>query len=138
MSSCQSEILYHAKGLGVDPELYGMTQAQLMKISQPSGLIEYVRKGNKLPSLEHVNSYQTALKNICQTARKRMDTKHYGTNVVTLATVYYDGDKSIIISFNQTTGDLITGDRQRVDVYERFKDHNILGGLKYINKWHNK
>ena len=32
--------LYHAKGLGVDPEMYGITQKQLMEIREPGGLTE--------------------------------------------------------------------------------------------------
>lgn len=30
--------LYHAKGVGVDPEMYGITQEQLMEIGKPGGL----------------------------------------------------------------------------------------------------
>ena len=129
--------LYHAKGVGVDPEMYGITQEQLMEIGKPGGLPEYVRKGNKLPSIEHVKAYQEALKNICENSPKRTDSKYYYKHGVTPATVYYDKDNRLIVSFNQTSGDLITGDRQRENVFNRFMDNNTLGGLQWIAKWGN-
>ena len=129
--------LYHAKGVGINPEIYGSTQKQLMEIGKPGGLPEYVRKGNKLPSIEHVKAYQEALKNICENSQKRTDSKYYYKQGVTPATVYYDEDNRLIVSFNQTSGDLITGDRQRENVFDRFMDDNTLGGLKWIAKWGN-
>lgn len=129
--------LYHAKGVGVDPEMYGITQEQLMEIGKPGGLTEYVRKGNKLPSIEHVKAYQEALKNICENSQKRTDSKYYYKHGVTPATVYYDEDNRLIVSFNQTSGDLITGDRQRENVFNRFMADNNLGGLQWIAKWRN-
>ena len=129
--------LYHAKGVGIDPEIYGITQKQLMEISKPGGLPEYVRKGNKLPSIEHVKAYQEALKNVCENSQKRTDSKYYYKHGVTPATVYYDEDNRLIVSFNQTSGDLITGDRQRENVFNRFMADNTLGGLKWIAKWGN-
>jgi hypothetical protein len=129
--------LYHAKGVGINPEIYGITQKQLMEIGKPGGLPEYVRKGNKLPSIEHVKAYQEALKNICENSQKRTDSKYYYKQGVTPATVYYDEDNRLIVSFNQTSGDLITGDRQRENVFDRFMDDNTLGGLEWIAKWGN-
>ena len=129
--------LYHAKGVGVNPEMYGITQEQLMEIGKPGGLTEYVRKGNKLPSIEHVKAYQGALKNICENSQKRTDSKYYYKHGVTPATVYYDEDKRLMVSFNQTNGDFITGDRQRENVFNRFMADNTLGGLQWIAKWGN-
>ena len=129
--------LYHAKGLGIDPETYGMTQKQLIEIGKPGGLVNYVRKGNKLPSIEHVKAYQKVLKNICGNSPKRTNSKYYYKHGVTPATAYYDEDNRIIVSFNQTSGDLITGDKQRENVFNRFIADNTLGGLQWIIKWGN-
>jgi hypothetical protein len=43
-----------------------------------------------------------------------------------------------IISFNQSGRDLITGEKQRENVFNRFNEQNILGGLDYINRWRNR
>jgi hypothetical protein len=91
-----------------------------------------------LPSREHVKAYQEALKNFCENSQKRTDSKYYYKHGVTPATVYYDEDNRIIVCFNQTTGDLITGDRQRDKVFNRFITDNTLGWLNWIEKWVNK
>lgn len=103
------------------------------------GLIPYVQKGGKLPPIEHVKAYQEALKNICENSQKRTDSKYYYyyKHGVTPATVYYDEGNRQIVSFNQTSGDLITGDRQRENVFSRFMADNTLGGLQWIAQWGN-
>jgi hypothetical protein len=44
----------------------------------------------------------------------------------------------IIIAFNESTGDLITGDKQKKLAFERFKDENYLGGKDLMLKWSTK
>ena len=129
--------IYHGKGVGIDPEMYGITQEQLMEIGKPGGLSAYVRKGGQLPSIEHVRAYQQALKDICENSQKRTNSKYYSKNGVRPATVYYNKNQRFIISFDQTTGDLITGDKQRQSAFNRFMTDNTLGGLEWIIKWNN-
>ena len=69
--------IYHGIGLGVNPEDYGMTQEQAMKISEPGGIVSYVRRGHQLPSIEHVNAYQKALQDVCENSSKRTNSKYY-------------------------------------------------------------
>jgi hypothetical protein len=58
--------IYHGIGVGVNPEDYSITQKELMKISGPGGLIAYVQKGGKLPTIEHIRAYQNAIKTFCE------------------------------------------------------------------------
>jgi hypothetical protein len=44
----------------------------------------------------------------------------------------------IIIAFNESTGDLITGDKQKKPAFDRFKDKNYLGAKSWMSKWSNK
>jgi hypothetical protein len=46
---------YHGKGLGINPEDYGITQKELNKIRDKGGLIGYVQGGGKLPSLNFLH-----------------------------------------------------------------------------------
>lgn len=39
------------------------------------------------------------------------------------------------ILFNQTTGDLITGDKQRRGTINKFDQTNKIGSKKWIDKW---
>lgn len=129
--------LRHAVGLGVNPEDYGMTQEALQAMSKNGGLVAYVRRGFKLPSIEHVQAYQAALKQICLdiTTLRRDDITHYDVNGKAPATVFYNVESRHIISFSQVTGDFITGDKQRVTAFARLLDEARIGGNKWYQKW---
>lgn len=126
--------LYHGKGVDVNPEDFGITQTELDKIRE-GGFIKYVQKGNKLPSIEHVRTYQKSLKDICldPSTDRRDDSEYYNPHGVTPTTVFKNG--RYLVCFNQTTGDLITGDKQRRGTVNKFDQTNKIGSKKWIDKW---
>jgi hypothetical protein len=126
--------LYHGKGVNVNPEDFGITQAELIKI-QDEGFIKYVQRGNKLPSIEHVRSYQKSLKDICldPSTDQRDDSEYYNPHGVTPTTAFKND--RYLVCFNQTTGDLITGDKQRRGTTNKFDQTNKIGSKKWIDKW---
>ena len=129
--------IYHGKGVNVNPEDFGITQAELNKIRN-GGFIEYVQKGNKLPSREHVRSYQQVLKDICldSATERRDDSQYYDINGVRPTTTFQND--RYVVSFDRTTGDLITGYKQREKAIVKFKKTNKLGNQKWIDKWSKK
>jgi len=130
--------LYHGIGVGVNPDDFGLTQAQLVKIQQEGGFIKYVQRGNKLPSIEHVRAYQKSLMQIClDPSTNRTDTaEYYHKHGVTTTTVFQND--RYLVCFNQTTGDLITGDKQKVATLTQFDQTNQIGSPKWIDKWSKK
>ena len=140
--------IYHAKGFSIDPANYGFTQQQLERIRGESrykggGLIAYVRRGYKIPPIEMVKDYQLKLKTSCENAHiKRTNVPYYDVNGVWKATVFAipasKNSSGVIIAFNESTKDLITGDKQRDSSFDRFKNENYLGGKKWMLKWGNK
>lgn len=56
----------HAVCFGINVEEYGFSQDQAKEINVKGGIVDYVRKGNKLPSLDLVRAYQNAIKNFCE------------------------------------------------------------------------
>jgi hypothetical protein len=82
-------------------------------------------------------AYQNALKNNCfgKKVEKRINSKYYDVNGVRTATTYFNKDERIVISFDQQTGDLITGDKQNENSFGRCIADNRMGVLKYILKW---
>jgi hypothetical protein len=128
--------LYHGNGVGVDPESFGMSQAELDKLR--GGFINYARKGYKLPSIEHVRAYQTSLKTICldSTSIKHDDAEYYYKHGMEGTTVFQND--RYLVCFNQTTGDLITGDKQRPGTIRKFNETNRIGSQKWIDKWSKK
>lgn len=128
--------LYHGNGVGVDPEAFGMSQSELDKLR--AGFINYARKGYKLPSIEHVRAYQTSLKNIClDSSSIRHDDAEYFYKHGVEGTTVFQSDR-YLVCFNQTTGDLITGDKQRKGSIRKFNETNRIGSQKWIDKWSKK
>ena len=140
--------IYHANGMGIDPADYGFTQQELERIRgevryKGGGLIAYARRGYRLPPIEMVQDYQLRLKASCKKAPiKRTNVPYYDVNGVwqvrVFATPPSKDSSGIIIAFNESTGDLITGDKQKTPAFNRFKDENYLGGKKWMLKWSNK
>jgi hypothetical protein len=128
--------LYHGNGVGVDPESFGMSQAELNKLR--GGFINYARKGYKLPSIEHVRAYQTSLKTISLDSKslKHDDAEYYYKHGMERTTVFQND--RYLVCFNQTTGDLITGDKQRPGTIRKFNETNRIGSQKWIEKWYKK
>ena len=140
--------MYHANGMGVDSADYGFTQRELELIrGEPGckrgGLIAYAQRGYRLPPIEMVRDYQLRLKESCETAPiKRTNVPYYDVNGGWQATVFAtpneNNSSGIVIVFNESTGDLITGDTQKRASFNRFIDENYLGGTKWMLKWGNK
>ena len=140
--------IYHANGMGVDISKYNFTQQELDKIRGESrykggGLIAYARRGYRLPPIEMIRDYQLRVKTSCKKAPiKRTNVPYYDVNGVwqtrVFATPPSEDSSGIIIVFNESTGDLITGDKQKESAFNQFKDKNYLGGKKWMLKWSNK
>ena len=58
--------LEHAVCFGIKPEDFGFSQDQAKQINAKGEIVGYVRKGNKLLSLDLIRAYQNAIKNFCE------------------------------------------------------------------------
>jgi hypothetical protein len=90
-----------------------------------------------------VQDYQLRLKTSCNNAPiKRANVPYYDVNGAWQAKVFATppskDSSGIIIAFNESTGDLITGDKQKKPAFDRFKDKNYLGAKAWMSKWSNK
>jgi hypothetical protein len=141
--------IYHANGMGIDPADYSFTQQELERIRGEArykgggGMIAYARRGYKLPPIEMVRNYQLRLKRSCdESPIKITNVDYYDNNGAWKAAVFAtppsEDSSGIIIAFNESTGDLITGDKQKKTAFDRFKNENYLGGKKWMLKWSNK
>jgi hypothetical protein len=90
-----------------------------------------------------VRDYQSELKKNCDKAPiKKSNVPYYDCNGSWKSTVYAiprtETSSAIIIAFNESTGDLITGDKQRPSTFNRFKSENYLGAEKWMIRWSRK
>jgi len=58
--------LVHAVCFGINPGDYGFSQDQAKEINATGGIVAYMRKGKKLPSLDLIRAYQNAIKKFCE------------------------------------------------------------------------
>jgi len=94
--------LEHAVCFGIKPEDYGFSQEQAKEInSGKGGIVSYVRKVKKLPSLDFIRAYQNAIKNFCED-RNQSDRNDGST---------FQGEPSISF-FNEKTQQVVIFDRE--------------------------
>jgi hypothetical protein len=93
--------LEHAVCFGIKPEDFGFSQDQAKQINAKGGIVGYLRKGNKLPSLDLIRAYQNAIKNFCED-RNQSDRNDKST---------FRGEPSITF-FNQETRQVVIFDRE--------------------------
>jgi hypothetical protein len=90
-----------------------------------------------------VQDYQLKLKTSCENAPiKRTNVPYYDVNGAWQARVFAtpesEDSSPIIIAFNESTGDLITGDKQRPAAFKRFQSEHYLGAKAWMLKWSGK
>ena len=56
----------HTVCFGINPAAYDFSQDQAKEINAKGGIVAYLRKGKKLPSLDLIRAYQNAIKNFCE------------------------------------------------------------------------
>lgn len=121
--------IYHASDFGINPEDYGMTKVNIMRL-QRIGLTKYVREGHPLPPIELVKDYQMAVKNSCDHS-KHSDGKYSsrGEQKIHNVTYCYNERTRQITVFKKETGDLITAGKSSPRSFDRFLDTMNLGRL---------
>ena len=121
--------IYHAGEFGINPEDYGMTQSDLMRLKR-IGLTKYVREGRPIPPIELVREYQRAVKNLHDDA-EHCDGKFSsrGEQKIHETSFSYHRISRHIVEFNKETGDVITAGKYRSSAFDRFLDTKHLGQL---------
>ena len=137
--------MYHVKGMGINPADYDFTQKDLERIRkegdyEEGGLVAYARRGHRLPPIEMVRAYSEKLKEKCEEATIRLtNVPYYDVNGKWPSTVYIippiEGEKGIMIVFNESSTDLITGDKQRERAFTRLKEQGFIGSPKWMREW---
>ena len=97
----------HAVCFGINPADYDFSQDQAKEINaKGGGIVSYVRKGKKLPSLDLIRAYQNALKKFCED-RTQSDRNDKST---------FKGEPSITF-VNKKSRQVVIFDRENKDFY---------------------
>jgi len=135
--------IYHGIGMGVNPADYGFTQNELERIRGENqytgggGIIAYARRGYHLPPIEMVRDYSENLKKRCEKADICLtNVPFYDVNGKWSTTVYLipprqDEKRGLMIVFNESTTDMITGDKQKKPAFNRLREEGFIGSPKW-------
>lgn len=118
--------IYHASDFGINPEDYGMTKYNIMRLNR-IGLTKYVREGHPLPPIKLVKDYQMAVKNMYDHA-EHCDGKFSSRGEQKIHETSYSYNESTrqIAGFNKETGDIITAGKYSPRAFDRFFDFESL------------
>ena len=121
--------IYHVSDFGINPEDYGMTKYNIMRLNR-IGLTKYVREGLPLPPIKLVKDYQMAVKNMYDHA-EHCDGKFSSRGEQKIHETSYSYNESTrqIAGFNKETGDIITAGKYSPRAFDRFLDTKHLGRL---------
>lgn len=89
----------------------------------PGGLITYVQKGGKLPSIEFIKDAQQKVYDFCHLEDTEIipNAIHYAESTrETPCKMYFNRRTQQIALFNQTSGDLITTDKFRDKTFNKY------------------
>ena len=121
--------IYHASGFGINPEDYGMTKDDVMRLNR-IGLTKYVREGRPLPPIELVNDYQMAVKNLYDQAEHcDGELSSRGERKIHKISYSYNRSTRQIIAFNKETGNIITAGKYNKRAFINFLNTKHLGRL---------
>ena len=96
------------------------------------GLVNYIRKGGKLPPVEFVKNARQQLVNFCQDESTQIieDATHYsGDSDETPAIMFHNNGTGRIAIFNWTSEDFITTETFPERVFNQYVDGKYLGSL---------
>ena len=116
--------IYHVIDFEIDPREYEMSQKQLMKISDPGGLIRYVQEGNPLSPIEFVKKFVSTLKDYClnKEAFKNEYESHKVKSRNKPAVIFSIEATREKITFDKETGLFVSGQRVRVKSFNNYID----------------
>ena len=97
----------HAVCFGINPAAYDFSQDQAKEINDKGGIVSYLRKGKKLPSLDLIRAYQNAIKNFCED-RNQSDRNDESTFRGELSITFFNKETRQVVIFNRETKIFIT------------------------------
>lgn len=126
-----SKKLKHAKGMGSDLESFNCSQEEFNRIDRNGGLVQSIRRGEKLPNIELVKEYQENIRKFCNSpeTRTKKITLYHDPNCP--GTYFYDqtvAERGAI--FDDLSGDLIWADKVRNGTNKQILNSGNFGQAK--------
>jgi hypothetical protein len=119
--------LEHAVCFGIKSEDYGFSQDQAKEINRgKGGIVAYMRKGKKLPSLDLIRAYQTAIKNFCED-RNQSDRNDKSTFRGEPSITFLNKETRQVVIFHRETKIFITAYKISLEQLGRYFKSDDIG-----------
>lgn len=127
--------IYHfRKGFGIDLNKYfEINKKDLINLQKcEEGLINYVRKGNKLFPIELIRKRQQAIYDLChhENTEVNYNAIHYHKKTgKTDIILYYNQASRQLAAFNKTTKDLLIADKYNQKYFDKCVNSGTIGNI---------
>ena len=116
----------HALSFGVNPADYDFSQDQAVEIDSKGGIVSYVEKGKKLPSLELIRAYQNAIKEFCENRNLSSRNDESTFKGKPSITFFNEMTRQVAI-FDRETKTFITAHKINEVQYQRYETSGNIG-----------
>jgi hypothetical protein len=122
----------HADTFGIKFEDYGFSKKQAVDINQgKGGIVDYIRRGNKLPCKALISAYQENIKRFCESKSVKMDTDAIfrGEPAIIFWKENKETEEITFVIFNSDTKRYRTCYKMESDSFqaEYYKKNKVLG-----------
>lgn len=101
----------HGVCFGINPEDYGASQSDLDRLNR-IGIVKYVQEGGRLPSDEHIQAIQSAVREFCEDSNKSTRNENSTFKGKPFITHSNEIRRQVVI-FNPDGNDLISPNRMK-------------------------
>ena len=121
----------HAVRFGLKPKDFDFSHDQAKQINAKGGIVAYVRKGNKLPSLDFIRAYQNAIKNFCEDPNQsvRNDRSTFRGD---LSITFFNKETRQVVIFTRETKIFITAYKLTENSAEEYLRTGDIGDVRSI------
>lgn len=116
----------HAASFGINLESYGFSQQQTNEIDKKRGIISYVRKGSRLPSLDLIRDFQTAIKDFCED-QDQVEVNYESTFRGQPSITFLNRKTGQIVVFKRATKTFLTGYKLSETNVDKYLETGKLG-----------
>ena len=124
MASCKK--IEHAVCFGIKPETFNFKQNQARDINLKGGIVGYVRKSKKLPSLDLIRAYQNAIKNFCED-RNQSEVNNESTFRKTPSITFFNRETRQVAIFDRKTKIFITAYKLEERSFIKYLETSTIG-----------
>jgi hypothetical protein len=120
----------HSKGMGSNLQDFGITQEELNYIDRTGGIVKYIQRGGKLPSVDLVREYQENTAKFCCLPDTLQKPISLYQDEDLPGHLFYNNNTRVCAIFDATTGEFIMAEKFRRNSLKEMLNSANFGKMK--------